>query len=165
MTGSSYIIGIDTGGTYTDAVVIDAGNHSLLASAKAITTKGDLSVGVIEAMDLAIGRVPHFQSSAVQMVSVSTTLATNAVVEGHGGAVGLLLAGFDERMLKRSGLEAAFPSMPILRMAGGHDLRLQRLTCLLQKRGFSPKRRMFRHLLWLPLSRCATRRMNRPLQI
>ena len=121
MTGSSYIIGIDTGGTYTDAVVIDAATHTLLASAKAITTKGDLAVGVVEAMDMAIARVPQFLSSAVKMVSVSTTLATNAVVEGHGGAVGLVLAGFDETMMKRSGLEAAFPGMPILRMAGGHD--------------------------------------------
>ena len=121
MTGSSYIIGIDTGGTYTDAVVIDAATHTLLASAKAITTKGDLAVGVVEAMDMAIARVPQFLSSAVKMVSVSTTLATNAVVEGHGGAVGLVLAGFDETMVKRSGLEAAFPGMPLLRIAGGHD--------------------------------------------
>ena len=115
------IIGIDTGGTYTDAVVIDARKHVLLASAKAITTKGDLAVGVVEAMSLAIDRVAAFNPQSVRMVSVSTTLATNAVVEGHGGAVGLVLAGFDENMLARSGLVAAFPAMPILRVAGGHD--------------------------------------------
>ncbi|MDE2385211.1 MAG: hydantoinase/oxoprolinase family protein [Alphaproteobacteria bacterium] len=121
MGQATYIIGIDTGGTYTDAVVIDAQKHVLLASAKAITTKGDLAVGVIEAMGLAMAKLEGFDASAVSMVSVSTTLATNAVVEGHGGAVGLILAGFDEAMLKRSGLQAAFPQMPVLRIAGGHD--------------------------------------------
>ena len=46
MSGKNIILGIDTGGTYTDAAVIDAGQHRILSSAKAITTKGDLAVGV-----------------------------------------------------------------------------------------------------------------------
>lgn len=121
MTETSYVIGIDTGGTYTDAVVIDLGLHRILASAKAITTKGDLSVGVIEAMAAATAKVQGFMAARVQMVSVSTTLATNAVVEGHGGAVGLVLVGFDAAMEQRSGLAKAFPTMPILHVAGGHD--------------------------------------------
>lgn len=121
MTTASYLIGIDTGGTYTDAVVIDSAKHLILASAKALTTKGDLSVGVIEAMAAAMANVQGFKPDLVKMVSVSTTLATNAVVEGHGGAVGLVLAGFDPRMEERSGLAKSFPGMPILRMAGGHD--------------------------------------------
>ncbi|MBG1231119.1 hydantoinase/oxoprolinase family protein [Aestuariivirga litoralis] len=121
MSSPSYIIGIDTGGTYTDAVVIDSAKHLILASAKALTTKGDLSVGVIEAMAAAMAQVAGFSAAMVKMVSVSTTLATNAVVEGHGGAVGLVLVGFDARMEERSGLAKAFPGMPILRMAGGHD--------------------------------------------
>ena len=121
MTDTSTIIGIDTGGTYTDAVVIDSTRHLILASAKALTTKGDLSVGVIEAMAAAMAKVEGFSAASVKMISVSTTLATNAVVEGHGGAVGLVLAGFDGRMEERSGLAKAFPGMPILRMAGGHD--------------------------------------------
>ena len=45
-----YNIGIDTGGTYTDAVVVDLQNRSILASAKAITTHGDLSIGVAAAL-------------------------------------------------------------------------------------------------------------------
>ncbi len=121
MTEMSFVIGIDTGGTYTDAVVIDLGQHRILASAKAITTKGDLAIGVIEAMAAATAQVNGFLPSRVQMVSVSTTLATNAVVEGHGGAVGLVLVGFDAAMQERSGLAKAFPTMPILRLSGGHD--------------------------------------------
>ena len=38
---SSYLIGVDTGGTYTDAAVIEGGRHKVIASAKALTTKGD----------------------------------------------------------------------------------------------------------------------------
>ncbi|MEP6826565.1 MAG: hydantoinase/oxoprolinase family protein [Aestuariivirga sp.] len=121
MTETSYVIGVDTGGTYTDAAVIDLGQHRILSSAKAITTKGDLSIGVIEAMAAATAQVKGFVPSRVQIVSVSTTLATNAVVEGHGGAVGLVLVGFDAAMEERSGLAKAFPTMPILRLAGGHD--------------------------------------------
>ncbi len=121
MNENRYVIGIDTGGTYTDAAVIDLGQHRILASAKAVTTKGDLSIGVVEAMAAATAQVQGFVPSRVQMVSVSTTLATNAVVEGHGGAVGLVLVGFDAAMEQRSGLAKAFPTMPILRVAGGHD--------------------------------------------
>ena len=121
MSETSYVIGIDTGGTYTDAAVIDLRQHRILSSAKAITTKGDLSIGVIEAMVAATAQVEDFLPSRVQLISVSTTLATNAVVEGHGGAVGLVLVGFDAAMEERSGLAKAFPTMPILRLAGGHD--------------------------------------------
>ena len=39
-------IGIDTGGTYTDAVAYDFDARRVRASAKALTTKADLSVGI-----------------------------------------------------------------------------------------------------------------------
>ena len=44
-------IGIDTGGTYTDAVVYDFENKTILSSAKALTTKNDLTVGILNAID------------------------------------------------------------------------------------------------------------------
>ena len=43
---TSYLIGVDTGGTYTDAAIIEAKGHRVVASAKSITTKGDLAIGV-----------------------------------------------------------------------------------------------------------------------
>ena len=48
-------LGVDTGGTYTDAVVLDQGCTRVLASAKALTTRGDLSVGIGQAVDRAGG--------------------------------------------------------------------------------------------------------------
>ena len=122
LTSPSFIIGIDTGGTYTDAVVIARDSQKVLASAKALTTKGDLSIGVGEAMARAMAEVAGtVDAKAVSLVSISTTLATNAVVEGHGSAAAAILIGFDDQMVDRTGIAAAFPDMPIIRVAGGHD--------------------------------------------
>jgi N-methylhydantoinase A/oxoprolinase/acetone carboxylase beta subunit len=113
-----YLIGIDTGGTYTDAAVIDQAKHSILASAKALTTKGDLSIGVNEAMAKVLSQI---SPRDIHLVSVSTTLATNAVVEGHGSAVAVVLIGFDSGMIEKTGIAKAFPGIPIVSIAGGHD--------------------------------------------
>jgi N-methylhydantoinase A/oxoprolinase/acetone carboxylase beta subunit len=117
----SYLLGIDTGGTYTDAAIIDQSNHQILASAKALTTKGDLAIGVNEAMSLALAKLQNIATSEIRLVSVSTTLATNAVVEGHGSAVGIILIGFDTAMVEKTGIAKAFPGMAILQVQGGHD--------------------------------------------
>lgn len=118
----TYIIGIDTGGTYTDAVIIETLAHAVVAAAKVITTKGDLVVGVLEAIRLALSRLPISVSpDKVALVSISTTLATNAVVEGHGSAVGVLLLGFDDAMADRTGIAKAFPSVMVTTVAGGHN--------------------------------------------
>jgi N-methylhydantoinase A/oxoprolinase/acetone carboxylase beta subunit len=120
-TKQAILIGIDTGGTYTDAAVIDQGRHQILASAKSLTTKGDLSIGVGAAMHEALAQCSDIDLSSVKMVSVSTTLATNAVVEGHGSAVGVILIGFDDGMVEKTGIAKAFPGIPIVRLRGGHD--------------------------------------------
>ena len=44
-------LGIDTGGTFTDAVVVDVDSVEVLAHAKALTTKGDLTRGIGNAVD------------------------------------------------------------------------------------------------------------------
>jgi N-methylhydantoinase A/oxoprolinase/acetone carboxylase beta subunit len=118
----SFSIGIDTGGTYTDAVIVDVAGHRVLASAKALTTKGDLSIGIGEALQIILTTVRSTISPAqVGLVSVSTTLATNAVVEGHSDDVGVVLIGFDDAMAARTKIATSFPRSPILRVTGGHD--------------------------------------------
>ncbi|MBC8037280.1 MAG: hydantoinase/oxoprolinase family protein [Rhizobiales bacterium] len=122
MTSTTYLIGVDTGGTYTDAAVIEAQGHRVIASAKAITTKGDLAIGVTGAITAAIASLPEgLKPRDIALVSVSTTLATNAVVEGHGSAVGVILIGFDQAMAERTGIARAFSGMPIAIIGGGHD--------------------------------------------
>jgi N-methylhydantoinase A/oxoprolinase/acetone carboxylase beta subunit len=122
LTAETYIIGIDTGGTYTDAVVIERNAHRILTSAKSITTKGDLAVGVGLAMRDALAALEgQAKAEDIKLVSISTTLATNAVVEGHGGMAAAVLIGFDDDMVARTGIAAAFADMPLIRIAGGHD--------------------------------------------
>ena len=50
----AYLLGVDTGGTYTDAVVIDEAADRVIASAKSLTTRPDLALGVGRAIDAAI---------------------------------------------------------------------------------------------------------------
>lgn len=111
-------LGIDTGGTYTDAVLWADGR--VLAKAKALTTRHDLAVGISGAVGAVLekGGVPP---AAVRLVSMSTTLATNALVEGQGGRAALVMVGFDEADLARDGLAGALGSDPLLRLSGGHD--------------------------------------------
>ena len=80
-------LGIDAGGTYTDAVLYDFARRRVLGKAKALTTKWDLGVGIDEALSGLDAAKLH----EVDMVAVSTTLATNAIVEGLGQNVGLLI--------------------------------------------------------------------------
>jgi len=80
-------LGIDAGGTYTDIVLYDFEIHTVLLKTKSLTTKWDHAVGIGAALDqLDSGRFAD-----IDLVSVSTTLATNAIVEGRGQRVGLLL--------------------------------------------------------------------------
>ena len=113
-------LGLDTGGTYTDAVLLEDGRR-VIASAKALTTHWDLAIGLGDALRAVLGALPggHVRQE-VQLVSVSTTLATNAVVESRFSPVASVLIGFDEAMLARSGLKRDAAS-PILLVRGGHN--------------------------------------------
>ena len=98
-------IGIDTGGTYTDAVVYDFEKNVILGSAKALTTRFDLSVGIMEALD----GLPKDLVQAASLVSLSTTLATNACVEDKGGNARLVFIGADRKNIDESGKEYGLP--------------------------------------------------------
>ncbi|MGK0397872.1 MAG: N-methylhydantoinase A/oxoprolinase/acetone carboxylase beta subunit, partial [Gammaproteobacteria bacterium] len=63
----------------------------------------------------------RLDSSQIALVSLSTTLATNALVEGMGSSVAAILIGFSDDMVKRSKLHEAIPSAKIIRIAGGHE--------------------------------------------
>ena len=85
-SGSGIGLGIDAGGTYTDAVIFDLGERRVLAKAKALTTYHDLSIGISESLDL----LPGEMLKRVRVTSLSTTLATNYIVEGRSRKVGLI---------------------------------------------------------------------------
>ncbi len=80
-------IGIDAGGTYTDVVLYDFVQQRVLKKAKAATTKWDFTIGInaaIEALELE-------DPAKIDLVNLSTTMATNSIVEGRGQKVGLLI--------------------------------------------------------------------------
>ncbi|MCI2063230.1 MAG: hydantoinase/oxoprolinase family protein [Eubacteriaceae bacterium] len=94
-------IGIDTGGTCTDAVIYDFENRKILSYAKTATTKDDLSVGIGQVIDL----LPEDLVEKAEVIALSTTLATNACVENKGGRSKLMLFGVEPRNVARVGQE------------------------------------------------------------
>jgi N-methylhydantoinase A/oxoprolinase/acetone carboxylase beta subunit len=113
-------IGVDTGGTYTDAVALDA-QRRVVASAKALTTHWDLSLGLAGAIRAVLGKLPEdARREHIALVSVSTTLATNAVIEKRFSPICTILIGFDEQMVERSGIKRAGGGV-VVRVRGGHD--------------------------------------------
>ncbi len=113
------LLGVDTGGTYTDAVLI-RDEVAVIASAKALTTRNDLAMGVGSAVRAVLAKA-DVDASDVSLASLSTTLATNALVEGQGGRVALIYIGFRERDLAAHGLAEALRGDPYLVLAGGHN--------------------------------------------
>lgn len=106
----SYGLGFDTGGTYTDAVIIDMADGSVVCSSKSHTTRNDLSLGIkgsIEGFDRS-----HFEH--IKMVSLSSTLATNSIVEGKGCRVALIAVGRE--------FDRSIPVDEYICIKGGHTL-------------------------------------------
>ena len=111
-------LGIDTGGTYTDAVLIKD-DTDILARAKALTTRQDLAIGVGAAVRMVLSEA-SIDASVISLASLSTTLATNALVEGQGGRVALIYIGFSASDLKAHGLLDALKGDPVCVLEGGH---------------------------------------------
>jgi len=80
-------LGIDAGGTYTDAVIYDLEKNTTLFKAKALTTKWDFTIGI----NKALKKLDQEKLLQVELVSLSTTLATNAIVENEGQKVGMII--------------------------------------------------------------------------
>ncbi|MDA9190255.1 hydantoinase/oxoprolinase family protein [Alphaproteobacteria bacterium] len=127
------ILGLDTGGTFTDAAIIDTADFSVISTAKSFTTRQDLSIGVGNAMRIALGIQPAIERPSsvlevgnkialddIKLVSLSTTLATNSIVEKTGNHVALILIGFDSDTLTIGNLGNAVAHSPVIFITGGH---------------------------------------------
>ncbi len=118
-------LGVDTGGTYTDAVLVMQDTGRVVVSAKALTTRHDLALGIGEAIRAvcaaAAGRGIEDVTAAVTLVGLSTTLATNTLAEGQRSAVCLLLIGYDPELMRAYGFERELATDDIVYIKGGHD--------------------------------------------
>jgi N-methylhydantoinase A/oxoprolinase/acetone carboxylase beta subunit len=119
-------LGVDTGGTYTDSVIIDFDSGEVITKAKALTTRHDLSIGIADSID----NLDRFEPGQIRLVSVSTTLATNSIVEGKGAPACLLGIGYDEKTLYKYGLRDSFPIKEVRLIAGGHEISGQEIRPL-----------------------------------
>jgi N-methylhydantoinase A len=93
-----YIIGVDTGGTFTDVVVL--GNGGEVWTAKASTTPDDFSRGVMDAV-VEAARAAGIETSELLGQTVlfkhGSTVATNALITHSGVKVGLITTkGFED---------------------------------------------------------------------
>ena len=87
-------LGIDTGGTYTDGVIFDMNKRNIICKTKVLTTRHNLNLAIENCLlNLLDKTSKDFNNKQIKMVSLSTTLATNAIVEGQGAEVGLITIG------------------------------------------------------------------------
>ena len=93
MTG----IGIDTGGTCTDAVIYDFETKEILAAGKTLTTRENLEIGIANVLD----QLPEALLKQAKTLALSTTLATNACVENKGCRAKLLIIGTSPDIIAR----------------------------------------------------------------
>ncbi|AAM06862.1 TPA: hydantoinase/oxoprolinase family protein [Methanosarcina acetivorans] len=115
----AYSLGIDAGGTYTDSILIRNSDGKVTCSNKALTTYPDLLEGITNSID---GLDPE-KLKLVTMVSVSTTLATNTILEKTGYPVGLILVGDYE-------IPADSEVANCIMVRGGHDSRGEEVESL-----------------------------------
>ena len=106
----AYSLGIDAGGTYTDAVLIREEDGVVIESGKALTTYPDPINGIKE----SIGFLDSSKLKEVNVVSLSTTLSTNTILENKGFPVGLIMVGDYQ-------IPDALPAQIYCIVGGGHD--------------------------------------------
>jgi N-methylhydantoinase A/oxoprolinase/acetone carboxylase beta subunit len=105
-----YSLGIDAGGTYTDAVILRDSDSKILDTGKAVTTYPNLMTGIRN----AINELNPEYLKQVKLVSVSTTLSTNTILEKTGYPVGLILVG-------NYTVPRELPADYTIMVNGGHD--------------------------------------------
>lgn len=84
-----YILGIDTGGTYTDAVVICENNNQIVSKAKVFTTHDDLSEGIRSCIE----QMNFCDIKKIKEIHLSTTIVVNKILEGEFQSIGILQVG------------------------------------------------------------------------
>ncbi len=109
-----YIIGIDTGGTYTDAALIDQTSGRVLATAKEPTTHHQLSLGTGNALKKIIEDT-GIKSKNIELIAVSSTLATNSIIENKGARVAVIVIGYVKHF--------KLPVKAVTYVKGGHNIQ------------------------------------------
>ena len=140
MAKAQYIVAVDSGGTFSDCVIIDGAGR--VTTGKAPSTPDDFSLGVLDSVEAAaseIGATAADVLSDAVMFAHGTTVATNALLERKGSPSGLIttrghedailiglirqkVAGLTEdEMTQVSRLKKPVPVIPRQMIAGVHE--------------------------------------------
>lgn len=87
---SSYRLGVDVGGTFTDLLLLNVDTGETW-QAKVASTPEDQSLGVRTGIDQILDKIPDSSTVVLQVVNHGTTVATNAILEGQGAKVALIV--------------------------------------------------------------------------
>ncbi len=126
---NKYVIGIDTGGTFTDGVLLQYRTRKVVQTTKTLTTHGDLKKGIIKAIE----QLKLDDNYDIRLVGISSTLATNSIAEGKACRVGLLLIGYDQELIEQYSLHKKFATEKIAYFKGGHNAQGNELAELDEK--------------------------------
>jgi N-methylhydantoinase A len=118
------VCGVDTGGTFTDCVILK--EDGTIVPAKATSTPGNFAIGVFDSIDraakvlnLSLGEVLSRTSRFV----VGTTVGTNAFLERKGARVGIVTTrGFEDTLyiMKGTGRSKGIAPRDIMRLEIAH---------------------------------------------
>ncbi|KAK7033013.1 putative hydantoin utilization protein [Favolaschia claudopus] len=88
--GGNYRLGVDVGGTFTDILLLNVDTGETWR-AKVASSPKDQSLAVCRGIDQVLEKIPDSASVEVQVVNHGTTVATNAILEGAGAKVALVV--------------------------------------------------------------------------
>ena len=130
MATKKYRIGIDVGGTFTDAAVIDNDTFELVAKKKIPTTHHHphgVAHGIIVIIQQLLAE-NHLSPQEVSFIAHGTTQATNALLEGDVAKVGILAmgSGLEGKSARK---EATIENIPL-----ANNKYLQTCNCFLDTR-------------------------------
>lgn len=114
-----FVIGIDIGGTNADAALYDCALKQICAQGKVPTDHTDYQRTL---QDLLSSMSAHFPRDLQDIVAVnlSTTLSTNAILEGKGAPVNLVLIGFEKQERLISEIMDVIRPASLISIPGGH---------------------------------------------
>ena len=148
-----YRLGVDVGGTFTDAILLDESTGQV-RTGKVPSTPSDPSDGFLRVVDRMLGR-SDVTPGVVRYLVHGTTVATNAIIEGNLARTAFVTTeGFRDLLEIQTGIR------PVL-----YDLQFEKLRPLVPRRlcfGV-PERLDFRGDVLVPLDEDAVRQVARQL--
>ena len=125
--GTTGILGIDAGGTFTDLAFMSGEPLAISARVKTPTLHDNLIETITSGVDLILRQVDR---GRIRAVNLATTLATNAIVENKLRPMGLILIGYDADSVEAAKQKGEFGTDLVYQIAGGHDARGNELAPL-----------------------------------